>query len=79
MSKRYVTLPAINKRVPLGAYVTAVKTAKANPDATFKYGLTTWWSTTGAEIMRQFRIGMNARIDEGLSYSDRGGLTVRWR
>jgi hypothetical protein len=70
---RYVTLPALdNKKVPLSAYVAAIKTAKANPDRTFKHGLTTWWATTGAEIMDQFRAGMMDRINQGISYSQRG-------
>lgn len=70
--KRFVTLPAIGKAVPLGAYVAAVKRAKAEPETEFKTGLTTWWPTTGAEIMRQFWAGVEARITEGKSYSERG-------
>ena len=69
---RFITLPAINKTVPLGAYVAAIKTAKANPDQVFKTGLTTWWETTGAEIVEQFRQGMHDRITEGVPYSERG-------
>lgn len=75
MSKRYVTLPAIGKKVPLGAYVAAVKAAKANPTTMFKTGLTTWWETTGAEIVEQFRDGMMARISAGIPYSERGKPT----
>lgn len=69
---RYITLPAINKKVPLGAYVKAVKVAKANPATEFKTGLTTWWPTTGAEILQQFTAGMMDRINQGVSYSARG-------
>lgn len=72
MTQRYITLPAINKSVPLGAYIKAIKTAKANPTMEFKTGLTTWWSTSGAEIMDQFRAGMMDRISQGKSYSQRG-------
>ena len=64
MSKRSVHLPAINKRVPLGAYVAAIKIAKAHPNTTFKTGLDTWWPTSGAEIVEQFRAGMHHRIND---------------
>ena len=69
---RAIRLPAIDRAVPLAAYVSAVKLAKANPDRTFKHGLTTWWPTTGAEIMRQFNQGMNDRINCGVPYVRRG-------
>jgi hypothetical protein len=52
---RVIHLPAIDKVVALGAYIRAVKLAKANPDRTFATGFTTWWPTTGAEVMDQFR------------------------
>lgn len=58
-----VRLPALSKSVPLGVYVAAVKLAKENPTRVFKHGLTTWWPTTGAEIVQQFRDGMNERIN----------------
>ena len=69
---RFVTLPAINKRVTLAEYICAVKIAKAHPDEEFKTGLTTWWPTTGAEIVRQFRRGMAERINDAVSYQYRG-------
>lgn len=70
--KRYITLPAIDKQVPLGAYVAAIKMAKANPDMKFKHGLTTWWSTSGAEVVAQFRRGMHERISAAVPYAQRG-------
>lgn len=70
--KRYVTLPASNKRIPLGAYVRGVKAAIANPTMEFKHGLTTWWPVTGADIRRQFYDGLTERINAGISYSQRG-------
>ena len=69
---RYITLPAVNKRVPLGAYVRGVRAAKASLSREFKHGLTTWWPTTGAEIMRQFLCGVHDRINEGVPYILRG-------
>ena len=62
---KYITLTAVNKRVSISAYIKAVKVARANPAAEFKHGLTTWWPTTGAEIVKQFRTGMHDRINNG--------------
>jgi hypothetical protein len=69
---RAIRLPAIDKTVSLAAYNQAVRRAKAAPAATFKTGLTTWWPTTGAEIMEQFREGMTQRINDAIPYSQRG-------
>ena len=57
---------------PLGAYIDAIKWAKANPMFEFLHGLTTRWPTTGAEILRQFRHGMQDRINQDISYHLRG-------
>jgi hypothetical protein len=70
-SIRFIDLPAINKKVPLSAYIKAVRAAKENPERTFTTGLTTWWPTTGAEIVDQFRKGMMDRINEAVPYSER--------
>jgi hypothetical protein len=72
MSKRYISLPAINRRVPLGAYVNYVKLAKANPDREFKHGLSCWWQCLGKEVVQQFREGMNERINAGIPAIKRG-------
>ncbi len=69
---RTIHLPAIDRTISLAAYVRAVRLAKASPTAMFKTGLTTWWPTTGAEIMTQFRDGMNDRINQAIPYSERG-------
>lgn len=69
---RTITLPAVNLTVSLGAYVKAIKMARDNPEVEFKHGLTTWWPTTGREVMRQFRDGVNDRINQGVAYSQRG-------
>ena len=69
---RTIHLPAIDRTVSLAAYIQAVRLAKASPTSVFKTGLTTWWPTTGAEIMKQFRDGMNDRIDQAIPYSQRG-------
>ena len=69
---RTIYLPAIERRVSLAAYLSGVRLAKANPTRTFTHGLTTWWPTTGAEIMRQFRAGMHDRINDGTPYTKRG-------
>jgi len=69
---RTIRLPAIDRTVSLAAYNQAVRLAKAFPTMTFKTGLTTWWPTTGAEIMRQFHDGMTERINQAIPYSQRG-------
>jgi hypothetical protein len=68
---RVIYLPAIDRRVSLKTYVTAVKVAKANPNREFTTGLTTWWPTTGAEIVRQFYEGMQECINAGIPYLQR--------
>ena len=69
---RVIHLPAIDKVVPLGAYIRATKAAKENPERTFSTGFTTWWPTTGVEIMEQFREGMMYRINQAIPYMQRG-------
>jgi hypothetical protein len=71
MAQRFIYLPAIERRVRLGAYLEGIRLAKANPEATFKHGLTCWWPCTGAEILEQFRRGLHQRINEGVPYSER--------
>ena len=75
--QRVMTITAINKQVTLGQYVKAVNLAIKNPDAEFKYGLTTWWPTKGKEIREQFRDGIHDRINQGIPYSERGGREQR--
>ena len=70
--RRVVYIPAIERHVTLGNYVRAVKMAKAEPDREFKTGLTTWWPTRGAEVVRQFRHGIHERINEGIPAAQRG-------
>jgi hypothetical protein len=48
-----------------------VKLEKANPDREFSTGLTTWWLTTGAEIMQQFYEGVQQRINARIPYLQR--------
>jgi len=70
--KRFITIPVIDRRVTIGQYISAIKTAKANPEAEFKHGLTCWWPCTGTDIMKQFMEGINDRINQNISYSKRG-------
>jgi len=69
---RTIHLPAIDRRVSLAAYIAAVKLAKANPTATFSHGLTCWWPCTGDEIVRQFVAGLEERINQAVTYLQRG-------
>ena len=66
----YVTL-ASGRRVGVGDYARGVKVAIAHPDDTFKEGLSSAWPTTGAQIRRQFREGLQDRINT------RGGIVIR--
>ena len=77
MSKRYITLEATGKKIPLGLYVRGIKKAKANPDAEFPYGLTCWWPCTGREILRQFVEGVQDRINSKVPHIDRGWSDCR--
>lgn len=70
--KRCVYLPATGKRVSPGACVSAIRAAKASPDAGFKTGLTTCWPVTDSEIIQQFRAGMHDRITRAVPRSKRG-------
>jgi len=69
---RTIWLHAINRRVTLASYLAAVRLAQANPTVTFTHGFTTWWPTTGEEIMRQFREGVTDRINQAIPYCKRG-------
>ena len=68
---RTIHLAATGRTVTLGNYVRAIRTAKANPGKTFKHGLNTWWSVTGAEVVTEFREAMHQRINDGISYRAR--------
>ncbi len=68
---RTIDLPATGRTITLGNYVRAIKTAKANPGKTFKHGLNTWWSVTGAEVVMEFREAMHQRISDGIPYRER--------
>jgi hypothetical protein len=70
---RTIHLPAIDRTVTLGAYLKAVRAAKANPSVEFKHGLTCWWPCTGAEILGQFLSGLHDRINQCVPYSERIG------
>lgn len=69
---KYISLPAINKRVSLANYIMGIQKAKANPTKPFKHGLTCWYSCTGEDIMKQFMDGINDRINQAIPYSERG-------
>lgn len=65
--------PAGRRNVPLGLYVRAVRLAKANPDTKFRHGLSSWWPTSGRQIVRQFRRGVHERINDAVPYVSRNG------
>lgn len=69
---RTVYVPGIERRVPLRAYVRAVRLAKANPDTVFRCTLCGWWPGTGRDILRQFMDGVHQRINDAVPYVQRG-------
>ncbi len=69
---RTIYCPGIERHVPLSVYLRGILLAKANPRAEFKHGLTCWWPCTGAEIMRQFFVGVQDRINQAIPYTERG-------
>ena len=64
--KHYISLPAVNMKVPIFQYILAIKLAKQNLDSEFKQGLTCWWPCTGEDIVKQFRNGIHDRINKHL-------------
>lgn len=70
--RRMIYCPGPERWVTIGQYVRAVKMAKANPDREFSQGLTCWWPVTGREVVRQFFQGLQDRINDARSYSQRG-------
>ena len=69
---RCIYIPGVERWVSLGAYMRAVKTAKANPDEQFKQGITCWWPCTGREIVAQFLDGVHDRINQAVPVTKRG-------
>ncbi len=54
------------------AYIAGVKLAKQNLDKEFKHGLTCWCPCTGKDIVKQFLNGIQDRINQAISYKNRG-------
>ena len=69
---RVVYVPGLDRAVPLRIYIDAVKLARTFPDMTFRTGLSSWWPTTGREIVGQFREGVHDRINQQIPYRLRG-------
>lgn len=72
---KVIYCPGVEKWAPLGEYLKAIRLAKANPDRTFRHGLTQWWPCTGREIVRQFLSGVHDRINQAIPYVQRGVST----
>ena len=70
--RRMIWCPGVDRWVTLGEYVAAVRTAKANLTARFPHTLTSWYSGTGADVVRQFFAGVQDRINSGIPYSLQG-------
>ena len=64
--EHYITL-ANGKKIGISNYCKGIKLAKLNPEETFKYGLTTWYPTSGEQIIKQFRDSIHDRINNKLN------------
>jgi len=65
------------KKISIPAYIQGIKLAKSNLDREFKQGLTCWFPCTGQDIVNQFRAGLNDRINQSISYIQRGKNKVK--
>ena len=72
-----IYLPALDRHVTMRQYLDAVRLAKTNQARTFKTGLSSWWPTTGTDIMRQFRHSIHDRINQAISYHIRAKKEVK--
>ena len=69
-----IIIVASGKKVPLWAFIKAVKFAINHPDYQFNEGLTCWWPCTGKEIRAQFLASVHDRINQAIPYNQRNGL-----
>lgn len=74
-----IYLAATDKHIPARAYIAGYKLAKANLQETFRHGLCTWWPVTGAQIVREYRRDMHARINVRGGQAWRNEETIRER
>jgi hypothetical protein len=65
------------KQIPIPIYIQEIKLAKNNLDREFKQGLTCWYPCTGQDIVNQFLAGLNDRINQSISYIQRGKIQVK--
>lgn len=76
MSTRYITIPAVNRRVSLADYIMAwwyvIALCQHTPKTELKHGLSTWWPITAEETRREFRAGMHDRINSMIPVTLRG-------
>lgn len=70
---RAIYVTGYDKWVTISAYIKAIKQVKAAPPETiWAHGLTSWWPTSGEQIMRQFLAGVHSRINDDIPYVQRG-------
>ena len=69
---RFIYLSGPGYWISIAGYVRLIKHAKAHPNERYAQSLCDWWPCTGADIMRQFREGVQDRITQGAPYSQRG-------
>jgi len=70
---RAIYVTGYDKWVSIGQYVKVIRQVKAaSPETVYKHGLTSWWPTTGGEIMQQFLASVHDRINDAIPYVKRG-------
>ena len=70
--RRLIYAPGPDVWLTIPQYIKAFRTAKANPEVEFKQSFNCWWPCKGSVIVKEFHAAMHHRINQGLSYSDRG-------
>lgn len=66
MTTRYVTL-GDGKRIALVNYMKIVRCAKESHDEEFLRSFEAWWTVKGHDIIREFRRGIQRRINRHIS------------
>lgn len=72
MNRMRVITIASGRQITLTSYLIAIKHAIAHPEQEYKEGLSSWWTTTGREMRRQFRESIHDRINQAVPYVTRG-------
>ena len=65
---KYIYLPATNRKLTIAQYVEIVRKVKNSPvNSEFNQSFNGWWSNSREEILNQFFIGVQDRINKNMS------------